>query len=103
MAGLSHTSFSTYLKLLTGKTFKEYLTQVRISKSKKLLATTEMSVAEVARAVGFDNSGYFAKLFKERMGCTPLKFKTEMKENPLTLSHYNVTNKKTGENQFFTK
>lgn len=103
MAGLSHTAFTTNLKLLTGKTFKEYLTQVRISKSKKLLATTELSVAQVARAVGFDNSSYFAKLFKERMGCTPLKFKSEMKENPLTVNHYNLIDTETGKNHYFTE
>ena len=102
MAGLSHTTFSTYLKLLTGKSFKEYLTHLRISKSKKLLATTQKSVTEIALECGFSSSSYFSKLFHERMGCTPLQFKKEMKNNPLTHSLYNLITDD-GENHYFKK
>ncbi len=48
-----------------GKTFSEYLRQVRIERAKELLRTTDMKIYEVACAVGYPDQKYFSKVFRE--------------------------------------
>jgi AraC-like DNA-binding protein len=58
-----------------GVNFVDYLTRVRINRSKELLKETDLTVEDVGKAVGYSNSYYFIKLFKEHTGTTPGKFK----------------------------
>ncbi|WP_319562126.1 helix-turn-helix domain-containing protein [Marispirochaeta sp.] len=58
-----------------GINFIDYLTRVRINRSKELLRETDLTVEDVGKAVGYSNSYYFIKLFKEHTGTTPGKFK----------------------------
>jgi AraC-like DNA-binding protein len=51
-----------------------YLTVLRMQKAKALLAAGGMNVAEVALAVGYENSNYFSKVFKRRLGVSPRHF-----------------------------
>lgn len=69
--GMSPFYFSRQVKALTGKTFLEYFTDYRIEKAKKRLRSTELSVGEIGRSVGYPDSNYFAKVFKRTTGCTP--------------------------------
>lgn len=69
--GMSPFYFSRQIKAATGRTFLEYLTGYRIEKAKKRLLSTEMSVSEVGRSVGYPDSNYFTKVFKRAVGCTP--------------------------------
>ncbi|UNC92205.1 PocR ligand-binding domain-containing protein [Candidatus Contubernalis alkaliaceticus] len=59
-------------------TVLEYLTRVRIEKALQLLKNNEQSIEEVARSVGFKNTSYFARIFKERVGVTPLTFRNSL-------------------------
>ncbi len=54
-----------------------YLTGFRVSKSIRLLGSTEMSIAEVAQRTGFGNSSYFAVCFKKELGMTPLEYRKQ--------------------------
>lgn len=60
----------------------EYLMRFRILKSAQLLTTThtQISIADLAQAVGINSSSYFNKLFKKYMGCTPSQYKKRMQE-----------------------
>ena len=53
------------------KTPNQYLLEYRIEKSKELLRGTQMSVTEVAYAVGFNDSSYFIQCFRKHEGVTP--------------------------------
>ncbi len=53
----------------------EYLTERRLNEAKKLLADGRHSVAEVARMAGYEDSNYFSKVFKRRVGCPPGKYR----------------------------
>lgn len=53
----------------------EYLTQVRISKGCELLKNTELPICEIAGMCGFNSFSYFTKVFKERMGVAPKKYR----------------------------
>lgn len=54
-----------------GKTIFVYLTDIRMHHAMELLSTTSMKVAAVARRVGFEDVGYFGKVFRKYTGITP--------------------------------
>lgn len=57
--------------------FIEYLTKVRINEAKKLLSTTDLSIKEVSSQVGYQDSSYFGRVFKNVEGVPPSKFKVD--------------------------
>lgn len=58
----------------TGSTIFNYLTQIRIDRSRQLLATGFYSTKEVAAMTGFKDVSYFSKVFKKETGTTPGKW-----------------------------
>ncbi len=58
----------------TGQTFKNMLTQLRISKAKELLRDPNRRVYEISEMVGYKKPRYFSELFKEITGMTPLEY-----------------------------
>ncbi len=63
-----------------------YMIERRITESKSLLASTEMSISDISSSVGFSSSSYFAQRFKLITGTTPLDFrKTSHGEKPLAI------------------
>ncbi|TVY03070.1 response regulator transcription factor [Cohnella terricola] len=58
-----------------GKTFSEYITDLRIKKAGELLKNTTLSIEEVAIKVGFMDYYYFNKVFKKQCGITPTRFR----------------------------
>lgn len=79
VASVVHVSpnhFSTIFSQETGETFIEYLTKVRISKSKELLLTTSLRSADIAYEVGFGDPHYFSYIFKKHTGISPREFRT---------------------------
>ena len=58
-----------------GKSFKEYLTEYRISKAADLLLHTDRKISEIGGMIGYMDNDYFLKKFIEIKGCTPSKFR----------------------------
>lgn len=54
-----------------GTTFNSYLGELRVSKSKALLLTTDATIVEVCEQSGFEDQSYFTKVFKKYTGVTP--------------------------------
>ncbi len=71
---LSRSHFSKLFKEVTGVGLNEYINITRISAAEKLLAKKSLSVTEVASACGFNDSNYFAAVFKRLKGITPKKY-----------------------------
>lgn len=71
----SRSHFSRLFKKEVKLSIPEYLNKVRIQKAKTLLTGTDMSVRDVARAVGFKDPFYFSKIFKEIEGQAPSLYK----------------------------
>ncbi|MFC0215368.1 response regulator [Paenibacillus chartarius] len=67
--------FSSIFKQETGRTFHEYVNEVRLGKAKKLLAETPELVATVAHSVGYKEYKYFSNLFKKHFGLSPTEFR----------------------------
>ena len=66
---------STQFKVKTGKNFKDYISNLRIQKAEELLMCSEFKISEVAELMGYNDSGYFIKVFKNKLGCTPSQFR----------------------------
>lgn len=74
----SMSSLSKNIKKATGYTFKELLQEKRLSKSKILLETTDLSIKRIIEEVGYDNISYFYRIFKEKYGMTPKEFRLKL-------------------------
>lgn len=66
---------STYLKKHTGKTFKELLITQRMLQAGFFLKNTSMSIAEIARRVGYENQGFFYKKFHSYYQMSPVEYR----------------------------
>jgi len=73
--GFNATYFSTLFKKETGRTFTDYLTELRIEKAKELLCGEDLSVQDVAEMVGYQDLKYFSRLFKNTTGVSPSDYK----------------------------
>jgi len=73
--GFNATYFSTLFKKETGQNFTDYLTELRINKSKELLCGDKLSVQDVAEMVGYRDLKYFSRLFKKTTGVSPSDYK----------------------------
>lgn len=51
-----------------------YLNNFRLNRAKELLLTSHSTVSEIAVSVGFDNVGYFDRVFRRTFGLTPKQF-----------------------------
>lgn len=67
-----------------GENFNNYLDRIRITEAKRLLALDEYKVYEVAEMVGYTNINYFHNKFKKYVGMSPLNYKRQCKNEPLT-------------------
>jgi two-component system response regulator YesN len=67
--------FSHLFKRETGKSFIEYLNELRIRKAMFYLEHTDLSVQEIAGRVGFDDANYFSRLFKKYVSMSPAKYR----------------------------
>lgn len=70
-AGLNEKYFCRVFKEVTGKTFTDYLSSLRIDHACSLLLHDKASVTEAALHSGFSDISYFSKVFKKYKGCSP--------------------------------
>jgi len=67
--------FSKLFKDEVGETFIDYLTSLRIQKSKELLAENQLSGKEICFEIGYGDPNYFSRNFKRIVGITPTEYK----------------------------
>ena len=72
---------SRLMKAHTSKTLRDYIIDYRLRMAKNYLITTSLSVTEIAEKTGFASYTYFIKIFRERTGVSPLKYKNQNKDN----------------------
>lgn len=58
-----------------------YVNYLRIEQAKLLLATSDQSVTEIAKAVGFASIHYFSRYFKEKEGVTPVEYRQQQQKS----------------------
>ncbi|GIP18242.1 AraC family transcriptional regulator [Paenibacillus montaniterrae] len=72
--------FSTLFKQRLGKTFIEYMTELRIADAKQRLASTDEKIARLAESTGFSNIRHFNRVFKNETGVTPKKYRERIRQ-----------------------
>ncbi|GAB4025489.1 two-component regulator propeller domain-containing protein [Spirosoma koreense] len=73
-ASLSRVQLHRKLKAIANTTATQFIRDIRLAKAAELLAGGELSVTQVAYAVGFDNLSYFAKVFQEQYRVLPSQY-----------------------------
>lgn len=68
-------SFSRLIKQRTGKTFVEFLNDLRLGFATRKLIETNVSISEICFKCGFNNISNFNRVFKKKQGCTPSEFR----------------------------
>ena len=66
---------SRFVLRSTGRSYTELVQEKRLSQAAWLLRNTRERVEDVARAVGYDNVSYFHRIFQQRFGQTPKKYR----------------------------
>ena len=77
MFAVSEGYLSRKFKQVTGMGLNQYITLVRISNGEKLLRESNLNVTEVAERCGYNDSNYFAAVFKRVKGVTPLRYRKQ--------------------------
>lgn len=78
--GMSPSYFSSIFSKEMGKTFVEYLTEIRMDRAKELLMCSSMKTSEIVYEVGYKDPHYFSYIFKKTQNCTPKEFRARGKE-----------------------
>ncbi|MDD4872350.1 MAG: AraC family transcriptional regulator [Kiritimatiellae bacterium] len=78
-ADMSKATFERQFKKHTGKTFTQFVTEVRLDFASRQLIETDLSISEIAFASGFNNLSHFNHKFGELLKQTPRDFRKKMK------------------------
>jgi len=73
--GYASTYMSRFFKEQMGEQFYAYLTNIRLREASKLIKQKDISVEEIAYAVGYNSSQVFRRVFHKIHGCTPMEYK----------------------------
>ncbi len=75
--GMCPKYFCKFFKDNFGKTFIEYLKDLRIEKSMNMLIDSNLSIMDISFANGFENFSYYIRTFKKLVGCTPSSYRKQ--------------------------
>ncbi|HYF52322.1 MAG TPA: helix-turn-helix domain-containing protein [Planctomycetota bacterium] len=76
-AGISETALANAFRAITGRAPIDFLIDLRLSHARARLTTTRQRISEVAESVGIPDVYYFSKLFKRRVGVSPLQYRKQ--------------------------
>lgn len=79
ICAMSVSGFSHKFKRILGVAPKKYFMNIKIDTSKELLSFTNLSIKEIANKVGFENSLYFSRLFKQETNLSPSEYRNKSK------------------------
>jgi len=73
--GLNRSYLTRIFKYATNETPQDYLIRYRIDKARKLLTTTDLPIQHIAYSVGYPDPFAFSKLFRQKTGIPPTKYR----------------------------
>jgi YesN/AraC family two-component response regulator len=78
VSNISPSYFSKVFKEEMGMNFNNYLNELRVNMSKRLLLDDSIPLVDVAFMTGFEDQSYFSKVFKKVTGSSPGKYRESM-------------------------
>ncbi len=73
--GYSESHIRHLFRKYSGQTLTKYVNSMRVRRAKELLTSTQMSVTEIADAVGYPDPNYFSSVFRIHTGCSPRDYR----------------------------
>ncbi len=86
VSGFNMNYFSSLFHKVMGKTYKEYLTELKLEYAKKLVLSGQLSISEICYASGFNSLPNFLKTFKLRFGISPGNMRKTHSDGSLNLN-----------------
>lgn len=75
VAGMTESTFSRFFQKNAGRSFSDYLTELRLGRACRLLAETQQSVSAICYDVGYSNLSNFNRNFLKRRAMTPSRYR----------------------------
>jgi signal transduction histidine kinase/DNA-binding LacI/PurR family transcriptional regulator/AraC-like DNA-binding protein len=82
--GVSKSYLSRIFKADTGISLWDFLNRYRVQRAKELLLLTDESITAIAANVGYEDVGYFSRVFREIVGCSPRAFRQQASASKTT-------------------
>ena len=73
--GMSASNFYRVFKQISGSTPLQFILKLRLSNAQNLLENSNITLAEIASAVGYENPLYFSRLFHKHIGVSPSEYR----------------------------
>lgn len=86
-SGLPERSFVRRFRKATGMSPLEYVHTLRLEEAKQQLETTQLPVEAIAGECGYEDAGYFSRLFAKRVGLTPAQYRRRFGALRQVLTH----------------
>ena len=77
---MSRKGFGRFFLEATGQTFHDWLVAVRLERAVALLRDHNEPISRVAEAVGFGSERTFRRQFQGKFGCTPSRFRSQVRD-----------------------
>lgn len=77
IVAMNASSFCRYFKEQSGKTFTQYILELRIGYACKLLVENQMDIIQICLECGFNTTTHFNRIFKRNTGFTPTEYKKQ--------------------------
>lgn len=81
-SGIPERTLKRRFKAATGLTFIEFVQNLRIEESKRLLETSDLGVDDIGATVGYEDHSFFRRLFKRLTGLTPAAYRRMFRTMP---------------------
>jgi len=75
LSGLAERSFKRRFALATGMAPLEYVHTLRLEEGKQMLEATDSPVEAIAHEVGYEDAGFFSRLFRRHVQLTPAQYR----------------------------
>jgi transcriptional regulator GlxA family with amidase domain len=75
LSGLPDRSFVRRFSQATGLTPLDYIHGLRLEEAKQMLETSDLPVEAIANEVGYEDTSFFGRLFRRKVGLTPMKYR----------------------------
>ncbi len=76
LSGLPSRSFERRFKSSTGMTPLDYVQALRLEEAKQMLETSELPIEAIASETGYEDTSFFGRLFRRKVGLTPNQYRT---------------------------
>ena len=86
--GIDQFTFGRCFKRATGMTPHQYIIRCRLRQAMRLLARTEMTLADIALEVGCSCQSHLTTLFRKHLGTTPGVFRVSVREGQRHVTHF---------------